>query len=373
MKALLFANTDWYLYNFRLPMAKAMRNIGMQVVFISPPGSYVEKIQAEGFRWLAIPLSQRSVNPFREITTLVSLIRAYRLERPDLVHHFTIKCMLYGSLAGRLCRIPSIVNSVTGLGYAFSGTSLSRRVLQALVKALYRLCLRGTRFIFQNESDRQVFLDGRMAQADTGHMVRGSGVDTALFTPGPEPQGTPVVMLAARLLWEKGVGEFVAAARLLKEQGMSARFVLVGAPYPENPSSIPQQQLDAWQAEGIVELWGWRENMPEVYRQASVFCLPSSYREGLSKTLIEAAACGRPLITTDIPGCRDVVRNGINGLLIKAQDAPGLAQAIASLLADKALRQRMGQAGRKMIEENFSIDKIIAETLEVYRTAGLRI
>lgn len=370
MKILLFANTDWYLYNFRLPLARALRQAGAEVVLLSPPGEYSARLEADGFRWLAFPLKRKSMNPLVELGSILHLAKLYRRERPDLVHHFTIKCVLYGSLAGHLTSIPFIINSVTGMGYIFTGGSLLQRLLQTIVHILYRLSLGRTRVIFQNEEDRRVFIKNRMVKEENTELIRGSGVDVHHFTPLPEPQGTPVVLLAARLLWDKGVGEFVEAARRLKASRVDARFILIGEPFPDNPATIPANQLQLWQDEGIIEWWGWQDDMPAVLAGSNIFCLPT-YREGLSKILVEAAACGRAIITTDIPGCRDVVVHGVNGLLVKVKDVDGLVQAILRLKDDADLRQRMGVAGRRMAEELFSTTRIINETLLVYARAGL--
>jgi glycosyltransferase involved in cell wall biosynthesis len=368
MKIILFANTDWYLYNFRLPLAKALRARGADVTLLSPPGEYAARLQAEGFRWLAFPLNRKGMNPLAELVTILRLRRLYRRERPDLVHHFTVKPVLYGSLAARLAGIPAVVNSITGLGYLFLGGGTRRRLLRTLARMLYRVSLGGTRVIFQNEDDRRAFLDLRLVRPEQADLVPGSGVDVTRFVPAPEPAGTPVVLLAARLLWDKGVGEFVEAARRLT---VRARFVLAGDPDADNPAAVPPEQLRAWQEEGVVEWQGWQDDMPAVLAGASVFCLPS-YREGLSKTLAEAAACGRAIVTTDVPGCRDVVAHGVNGLLVPPRNADALAEAIAALLADPSLRRKMGAAGRRIAEEHFSIEHVVGATLAVYRQTGLK-
>lgn len=371
MRALFFANTDWYLYNFRLSLAKDLRARGMEVTLLSPPGKYSALLELEGFRWLAFPMSLNGMNPLVELGVILRLARLYHHERPDLVHHFTVKCVLYGSLAGRLEGIPYIINSVTGLGFLFLDGGIFKRLLQTLARILYRLCLGGTRVIFQNEDDRRAFLVGGLVRPEAAELVRGSGVDLERFAPTPESEDIPVVLLAARMLWDKGVGEFVEAARRLKIQGVPARFVLVGDTYTGNPATISAAQLQVWQDEGVVEWWGWRDDMPSVLAEATVFCLPS-YREGMSKILIEAAACGRAIITTDTPGCRDIVEHGVNGLLVRVKDADGLAKAIETLLADPDLRRRMGAAGRRRIEEEFSMERVVRETLTIYQKAGLK-
>jgi glycosyltransferase involved in cell wall biosynthesis len=368
MKILLFANTDWYLYNFRLPLAKALRARGADVTLLSPPGEYAARLQGEGFRWLAFPFERKGMNPLAELAAILRLRRLYRRERPDLVHHFTVKPVLYGSLAARLAGVPAVVNSITGLGYLFLGKGIGRRLLRTLARTLYRLSLGRTRVIFQNEDDRRAFLDLHLVRPEQADLVPGSGVDMTRFVPASEPDGTPVVLLAARLLWDKGVGEFVEAARQLT---VRARFVLAGDPDADNPAAVPPEQLRAWQEEGVVEWQGWQDDMPTVLAGANIFCLPS-YREGLSKTLAEAAACGRAIVTTDVPGCRDVVAHGVNGLLVEPRNADALAEAISALLADPSLRRKMGAAGRRIAEERFSIEHVVGATLAMYRQAGLK-
>jgi glycosyltransferase involved in cell wall biosynthesis len=362
----MFANTDWYLYNFRLAQAQALRKRGDEVILVSPSGTYGPQMQALGFRWLPFPLARSSLNPFTELGAVLRLLRLYRRERPDLVHHFTIKCVLYGSLASHLLGIGSIVNSITGLGYVFLEGGGARRWLRGLVKTFYRLLLKHSWVIFLNQDDQKAFLDMRLLDPKRVALIRGDGVDTRLFIPQPEPVGIPLVILPARMLWDKGVGEFVAAARTIRAGGTSARFALVGES-DNNPSSVTVAQLQNWQKEGVIEWWGWKENMNDVYPQAAIVCLPS-YREGMPKTLIEAAACGRPIVTSNVPGCREVVLDGVNGLLVPARDAGALAEALLKLLREPEIRKEMGIRSRKIAEEEFSMELVIARTFEVYQS-----
>jgi len=368
LKTLLFANTDWYLYNFRLPLAQALRQRGDEVVLVSPPGDYAAQLEQLGFRWVSFPLSRRGINPFAELTTLIRLARLYDQERPDLVHHFTVKCVLYGSLAARWMRIRRIVNSVTGLGYVFIGSEFKARSLRGLVKWLYRFALENTRIIFQNPDDRAIFLENGLVDAAQCTLIRGSGVDMTQFAPLLELGGKPLVVLPARMLWDKGVGEFVEAATLLRDAGVRARFALVGDSDPDNPASVPLWQLGAWQKEGVVEWWGWQEDMLAVYAQANIVCLPS-YREGAPRSLIEAAACGRAIVATDVPGCREVVQDGVNGFLVPVRDAQALADGLRTLISDSTLRQQMAERSRQLVEKEFSVETVVNRTLAVYDAA----
>jgi glycosyltransferase involved in cell wall biosynthesis len=368
MKILLFANTDWYLYNFRCHLAQALREQGNDVTLLSPAGEYAVRLQALGFRWIDFPLSRRGMDPLAELQSLVRLVRLYRRERPDLVQHFTVKCVLYGTLAARLAGIRAVVNSITGLGYVFLPGGRLKQVLRFFVRFWYRAVLRGSQVIFENDDDRQAFLCfGFISPAD-GHLIPGVGVDTRRFTPVPFPSGKPVVLLASRLLWDKGIGEFVEAARNLRRAGVQARFALAGRTDPGNPASIPEAQIKAWAEEGLVEWWGWIEDMPATLAKASIVCLPS-YREGLPTVLVEAASCGRPVIASDVPGCRLAVRDGVTGFLIRVRDADSLSEALRKLITNPALCSEMGAAGRRLVDEVFSSEMVLGQILTVYRKA----
>jgi glycosyltransferase involved in cell wall biosynthesis len=365
VKVLLFANTDWYLYNFRLPLAQALREKGHAVVLLSPPGEYGPRLVGAGFRWISFPFSRRGMNPFSELITLWRLTRLYSCERPDLVHHFTVKCVLYGSLAAKMAGVKYIVNAITGLGYMFIGDEWPVRLLRWLVKGFYRRALNGTQVIFQNPDDQELFSRNGLVDGKQVTMIPSSGVDIDKFIPSPEPAGEPLVILPGRMLWAKGVAEFVYAARLLREDGIHARFALIGDTDLANPDAVPVNQLEKWRKEGIIEWWGWQEDMPPLYHQAHIVCLPS-YREGTPKTLIEAAACGRPIVTTDAPGCRQAVHHQQNGLLVPVRDSRALAEALKKLISDTALRKQMGKKGRELALAEFSLERVIGQTLDVY-------
>ncbi len=368
MKIILFANTDWYLYNYRLPLARALREEGHEVLLISQPGRYSQRLLQEGLRWQAVPLSRRGVNPLAEAAAILRLLRLYRREQPDLVHHFTIKPVLWGSLAARLAGVKRVVNAVTGLGYVFTARGAFTLIARPLVRWLYRLCLRGSRVIFQNQHDLDYFGREGLVRPGQAVLIRGSGVDIRRFQPAPLPAGLPVVVLPARMLWDKGVAEFVEAARIINADGVIARFALVGLPDEGNPSTIPPARIEQWVISGLVEHWGWRDDMAAVYHTASLVCLPS-YGEGLAKSLIEAAACGRALVASDIPGCREVVRQGVNGLLVPPRDARALADALRALLADSTRLEEMGRASRKIAVRDFSVEMINRDTIKEYNKA----
>jgi len=366
LKILYFANTDWYLYNFRLNLARAMRDRGHEVVLMSPPGEYVEQIESEGFRWVSLPLSRKGTNPLVEFGRIQRIADVYQKEKPDLVHHFTVKCVTYGSLAAHKAGVPHVVNAITGLGSVFVGDSLSTRVLRLIVSGLYRRAMNNTEVIFQNPDDMNLFLKLGLVHPEQSVLIRGSGIDIDQFTPMPEPEkNTPLVVLPARMLWNKGIGEFVEAAHILQEQGVRARFALVGVADSGNPAAVSLVQLGEWQKEGVVEWWGWQEDIKVVFAMAHIVCLPS-YREGVPRVLAEAAACTRALVTTDVPGCREIVKDGENGLLVPARDAAALAEALKKLILNPSLRRQMGEKGREFVEKEFSNQQVVGGTLAVY-------
>lgn len=371
LKIVLFANTEWYLYNFRRSLALALREAGFEVLLISPPGPYGEKLRALGLQWQPVPMVRRSLNPLRELHLLWHLWRLFRRERPALVHGFTIKCAVYGALAARLAGVPARVNAVAGMGYVFSSHDLKARLLRPLVRALLRLTLGGThaRLILQNPDDVALFEQAGLVDGANVRLIPGSGVDCDRFVPreglsgGDQPAR---ILLAARLLWDKGIAEFVEAARVLRAQGRAVHFLLAGDPDPGNPAAVPEATVRGWVEEGVIEWLGHVDDMPRLYASVDMVVLPS-YREGLPKGLIEAAACALPLVTTDVPGCREVVSDGVDGLRVPVRDAEALARAIARLLDDPELAARLGRAARAKAFECFDERLVVARTLAVYR------
>jgi glycosyltransferase involved in cell wall biosynthesis len=373
-KLIFFANTDWYLYNFRRSLALAAQSSGYEVLLVSPPGEYGERLRHLGLRWQPLPrMDRRSLNPLRELQLLLSLVVLFRHERPTLVHGFTIKCAVYGSLAAQLARVPARVNAVAGLGYVFASSDRKARWLRPMVRAMLHLALRGrrTRLILQNPDDRMMFQQSGLIELDRVDLIPGSGVDCVRFCPCADgsstPRPQPCVLLAARLLWDKGVGEYVEAARLLRSAGRSVRFLLAGTPDPGNPAAVPESTLHQWVDEGVIEWLGHVDDTSELFRSVDIVALPTYYREGLPKSLIEAAACSLPLVATDMPGCREVVTNEVDGLLIPPHDAGALAQAIARLIDSPGLAARLGAAARLKALANFDERLVIERTLAVYR------
>jgi len=358
-RLLYVVNNAAFFLSHRLPIAVAARKAGFDVHVATPPGEAARRIAEAGFPFHPIRLRRGGKSPVGALVALLSLWRLYRRLHPDVVHHVTIKPVLLGGIAARLACVPAVVHAVSGLGYAF----LAGGALRTAARALYRFAFGhgNLRVIFQNPDDREE-LD--MLPKEKSVLIRGAGVDLDEFRPSPEPSGPPVVLLPARMLKDKGVGEFVEAARALRG---TARFVLCGAPDPANPNTVTRETLEVWQREGAVEWWGHKDDMPNVLRQCHVVCLPSYYKEGLPKALLEAAASGRPIVTTFVPGCREAVKEGVNGLTVPPRDVEALVAALRALIEDPDLRASMGAKGRRIAEEEFSVEEVARRTLEVYR------
>jgi glycosyltransferase involved in cell wall biosynthesis len=358
-----------FLISHRLAVAQAAREAGYEVHIAAPRDLASEQMLAgSGFHLHPLGMHRHNINPFSELRSLWQIYRTYRILNPDTVHLVTIKPVLYGGIAARLAQVPAVVSAISGLGFAFSSNSLKGRTIKLLVKPLYRFALghRTQRVIFQNDHDRKILENLGVDLSRKAEMIRGSGVYLDTFKPAPEPDGPVTVVVPSRLLRDKGIAEFVEAARILRRQGSAARFVVAGDAPEENPDTFPKAILDAWKAEGVVEFWGFRSDMPEVLRQAHIVVLPS-YREGLPKALIEAAACGRPVVTTDTPGCRDAIIENETGRLVPVRDSRALAEAMRSLIDDTATRRSMGIAARQFAEQEFSIDHVTRRHLEIYR------
>jgi glycosyltransferase involved in cell wall biosynthesis len=362
---------DWFFYSHFFERALAARDAGYDVVVMTRERTHGQKIRGAGIRLLPVNFSRRSINPVHEFLSLLRIYLAYRRERPDVLHHVASKPVLYGSLAALFFHHkPAIVNAPVGMGYVFSSPDRLAKLLRPCLRLGYRLLLnpRRSRVIFENPDDAAYFVQNGVVRPTDTVVIRGAGIDVTKFQPVNFPAGPPVVALVARMLRDKGVYEFVEAAHRLHEAGVAARFVLVGDPDLENPASVPSEQLRAWHGQKAVEWWGWRENMISTWHEVHIACLPSSYGEGLPKALLEAAACGLPIVTTDAVGCREVVRNGDNGLLVPMGDTQALAKALRILISDADLRRRMGRQSRVRAEREFSSEQVIRETLAVYRS-----
>ena len=369
-KLVFVINELSFFFSHRLSLARAAQQAGYEIHIVSPWSNHADELAKQDFYFHPIPLDRKGLNPFRELKSIFSLFRLYRSLKPSIVHHLTIKPILYGGIMARLARVPAVVNAVTGLGYLFISQARSAKLLRGFAKIgfyFFSFHHPNMRVIFQNPDDQRQFVENHLLKSEKSALIKGSGVSVEEYQPLPDPKTSEfTVLLPARLLWDKGVGEFVQAADILRRE-FKIKMVLVGQIDTGNPSAIPKAQLDIWLKQGLVEYWGFQRDIRQAFARCHIVCLPS-YREGAPRVLIEAAACARPIVTTDVPGCRDIVIHQENGLLVEAKNASALAESIARLAADPGLRQRMGKRGRQIVEAEFSSYLVNKQTLAVYKT-----
>lgn len=365
---LFVVNASWFFFSHRLPIALAAKKLGYDV-HVATGGRDNSRFDALGLQHHFLPISRGGKNIISEIKTLLLLTSLMTRIQPDIVHLVTIKPVLYGGIAARLVNVPAVVIAISGLGSLFDAKDLPNRLLRRFIKFIYIIALghKNKTVIFQNQHDAASLIDMGAIQPEHAVIIRGSGVPLADYPVIPEPKGIPVVSLAARLLKNKGIVEFLTAAQLLKERGIEAHFWLIGAPDPGNPSTITANELANWKLEGVVELLGYRNDIPYLFGRSNIVVLPSYYGEGLPKVLIEAAACGRAVVTTDHPGCRDAIEPGVTGLLVPVRNSEALADAIEKLIKEDALRHSMGRAGHQLAKREFAINKIVAAHVDQYR------
>lgn len=376
-KVLFLVNEAYFLLSHRLELLTMLASSGCDVHVAAPADSVwaprgfdARQIEELGVTFHVVALSRRGQSVAGELRLFFEVIRLLRVVRPEVLHLLTIKPNLYGGIAARLIGVPAVVFGITGLGQVFVSKGILNTLRRFVVLMLFRLSFGHprSRAILQNVDDRRTLERAGALRAEQSILVPGAGVDLARFRPipGREDAASPIVLLAARLIWEKGVGDFVDAVRRLRDRGVRARFVLVGDTNPTNPRAVPQETMERWAKDDLVECWGFRSDMEEVYASASIVCFPSTYGEGVPKALLEAAACGKAVIASDIPGCRQVVDDDVNGVLFPAGDVDRLGRAIAQLLGDPALRARLGEAGRRRAELEFGVDKVVEQTMMLY-------
>jgi glycosyltransferase involved in cell wall biosynthesis len=375
LRLALTVNNAWDILAWRQALVRALLEAGFEAAVVAPPGPAIPAVAGLGCQILTYPLNRRGLNPLEEARALIGLSAVYRQWRPAIAHHFTIKPNLYGTLAARLAGVPVVIATVTGLGYIWTDDGPKARVLRAILEPIYRRVLRlADAVIYLNEEDRRT-LGGRRTV-----LIPGEGIDLEAFSPSavpPERQAAlrselglgsddQVVLMVGRMLRHKGVLEFVEAARRVRVACPEAVFVLVGPSDEGNPARIPSGEIRVWETTGLVRYLGTREDVRELMAIADVVVLPT-YREGLPRVLIEAAAMGRPIVATDIPGCREVVWSGVNGFLVPVRDAVALAEAIEALLKNPKLRAEFGAASRRLAEERFSDQRVVDCILDLYR------
>ena len=364
---LMFVVTeDWYFVSHRLVLALAAQRAGYEVSVVTRIRKHRTQIASAGIQVLEWEHQRGGLNPFAALRSLCHLVRMYQLVRPHLVHHVALKPALIGTIAARIARVPRVINAVAGMGWVYSSDASLARALRPILRAALTMFFRHNSvfLLVQNPTDERMFAKFGVP-TERVRLILGSGIDLALFTPRPEPLGVPLVVLPARMLFDKGVGELIDATRMLRGRGVALRVLLAGEPDSQNRASIPPALIADWEREGVIEYAGFVRDMPSLLAAAHIVCLPS-YREGLPKALLEAAAAGRPIVTTDVPGCREVVSDGENGLLVPARDARALADALQRLLTDQSLRLRMGAASRERAERMWAGPVVIGRMLDFY-------
>jgi glycosyltransferase involved in cell wall biosynthesis len=369
MKKLLFiVNVDWFFISHRLPIALEAIEEGYEVHIATTITGKLEMLENSGLIVHPLNLHRSHSGLLAVIAEFFEIFSLLRELSPNIVHLITIKPVLLGGIAARMLSVTAVVSAVSGLGFVFVKDGVIARLRRGVISFLYRLALGhpNQKVIFQNVDDQSKLSKLAALPTDQSVLIHGSGIDLSIYSMKLLPKGMPTVLLAARLLGDKGVREFVRAAELVNKMERHARFVLVGKVDPLNPASIQQSELDSWKEKGIVECWGHRDDMPHVLSSATIVILPSYYGEGLPKVLIEAAACGRAVITTDHPGCRDAIEDGVTGLLVPVRNAEAIANAVLILLGDQQRCKEMGRAGRKRAEEMFDVKQVVAEHMEVY-------
>jgi glycosyltransferase involved in cell wall biosynthesis len=367
-KLMFVVNVDWFFMSHRLPIAIEAQRQGYQVHLAVGVTKHLDFLKENGFMVHQLSIERGNTNIANVLKTFWQLVRLFARERPDIVHLVTIKPVLLGGIAARLTGVNNVVAAVTGLGFVFLDLGIKATLRRMLIAVLYRAALgqRNLKVIFQNPEDRDYLMQIAKLPAEKTELIRGSGVELSAYDCVPLPDGIPIIVMAARMLRDKGIYEFVEAARLLRQRGCVARFCLVGATDPANRSSVTESQLADWAASGVIEHWGYCADMHSVLRAAYLVVLPS-YREGLPKVLIEAAASGKAVITTDVPGCRDAIDPDVTGILVPARDSVRLADAIQNLINDRQRCHTMGVAGRALAIRAFDINQVIAQHLQIYQ------
>ncbi len=369
-RIILSANTTWYLYNFRLPLIRELLKHNHQVFALSPLDKYSINLKKLNVHHIDMKIKRSGINPLEDILLLVRFIQIYKKYQPDIVQHFTVKPVIYGTIAAKIAGIKYIFNMIPGMGYVFTETGFKKRIVQLITRFMYKYALKFSNHIFfQNTEDYNYFLKYNMVSKEKSSIISGTGVDIEKFKPISKkirPDNRIVFIFSGRLLWDKGVGEFVSAARLLKEKYKNVDFWLVGPVDLQNPKGILPEQLNKWNQEGIINYLGMTDNIREYLQKADVIVLPSFYREGIPLSLLEGGACGLPIITTDSCGCRETVIEGKNGFLVPVKNPEALAQAMERFVLNPDLIIEMGRESRRLVEEKFDSRKIVKTILQKY-------
>lgn len=367
-KLLFFVTEDWYFCSHRIDLARAAKQAGYQVSVLTRVTRHGDIIRNEGFELIPLQIERGGVNPLRELNTIYQIVKHYKKISPDIVHHVAIKPVIYGGLISIFMQKIKVVNLIAGFGAIFSSNNLKARILRPFVKIIFKriFARKGSVVVVQNSEDRQLLLDELRVNPYSVSLIKGSGIDIDKFLPSKEPPGIVSIALVSRLLWDKGIKEFVEAVSVLKTKGLEFNAYLVGEPDDSNLASVHHSQLTEWEDNNIVKCIGFKKNIADFWMNNHIAVLPS-YREGLPKSLLESAACSRPIVTTNTSGCKEVVKDGVNGFLVPVRNVELLAKALESLLLNPTLRIKMGEVGRERVIKEFSNEIIINETLGIYK------
>lgn len=368
-KILFIIVEDRYFLSHRLHLAQYAIKKGYQVGLLCKISKHKEFLENEGIQVFDWSLVRGSFNLFFEIKAIYEILITLLKFAPDVLHAVALKPVIYASFASKLVFLKSRVFALGGLGFIFSSDKILAKLLRPLIVLVLKFTFSGnkSRLIIQNIDDKRTLINLKVIREEKIDLIKGAGVDMKIFSFIKEPSQIPEVILPARLLWDKGVGEFVLAADILKKRGINAKFTLLGETDPHNPECIPDDQIEDWKKEGAVDVAGFQDDMAKCIQNCAVVCLPS-YREGLPKSLLEAASCGRPIVTTDVPGCREIVQDGVNGYLVPSKDPDLLAEALSRLLTDRKLREVMGLKGREFVEREFSAEIVALKTEKIWNS-----
>lgn len=367
-KVLYFVTEDWYFVSHRLPLAKAAQQAGYEVAVTTRVQKHHTQIENEGITVFPIHMERRSVNPLSAFKTFFELRKIIKDYQPDLIHLVALKPILLGNLAA-LTEKTKVINAFTGMGYLYSSEKFHHKVIRNLFLLLYRLMfwINKAHVIVQNKDDYALFADKKVLSLSSLHLIKGSGVDIHKFSPKKTPSHTlPRALLVARALKDKGLREYIEAAKILKKRKIPLTCQFAGMPDPENPTSLTETELLEAHDAGFITWLGYRSDIAELWQDADIAVLPS-YREGLPKTLLEAAAAGKPLIATDVPGCREICIDGVNGLLIPPREIEVLSIALEKLTSNPTLREEMGIKSRQIVEEELSLKEVNKSTINIYK------
>jgi len=368
-RVLFIVSEDWYFVSHRFHLAKSAISLGYSVALLSNYSKHRNEIEVAGIEVINWSINRSSKNPFQEMEAIKNIVLAIKHFKPSLIHSVAIKPVIHSAIACMISGIKPRIFALAGLGYIFTSSKKSAKLLRPFLKIIFKLLFYGkkTCLILQNPDDKSVLFSANVIKNNQIHLILGAGVDAMAFKYQKILKDRmPVIILSARMLWAKGIQDFIDSAKQINNNNINARFVLVGTPDNQNPDAIPNEKLEKWHKSGLIEWWGHQNDMAKIYHQSSIVCLPTTYGEGLPKSLLEAASCGRPIVTYDVPGCREIVKDGYNGYLVMPKSVDGLVQAISHLLNNYDLCVKMGKNGRKLVEKHFTQEKIAQETIAVW-------